>query len=172
MHSADTAHRRSARRTLVLGDPLVIRPGRLADRLLARALGASLDQQLATGCPPESSRLLAARAQGIVSLSHRESLARSWDHLLRVANRAPTLRTPAVPLNAAAILAAEPAIRELMGRLIAPLPVPAQGVAAATIPLTNATSPVYGRQSPDALAGLLDEAINQLDPARPLMGVA
>ena len=89
-----------------------------------------------------------------------------------MARRAPTLRTAAVPLNAAAILAAEPAIRELMERLTAPLPVPAQGVAAATIPLTNATSPVYGRQSPSALAHLLDDAINQLDPARPLMGVA
>jgi hypothetical protein len=175
MHTTDTAHRRAARDTLVLADPPVIRPGRLADRMLARALGASLDQQLATGCAPESCRLLAARAQDIVSLPHRESLARSWDHLLRVARRAPTLRTPAVPLNAAAILAAEPAILELMERLIAPLPVPAQGVAAATIPLTNATSPVYGRQSPDApdaLAGLLDDAINQLDPARPLMDVA
>ena len=172
MNSADTAHRRSARRTLVLGDPLVIRPVRLADRLRARALGASLDHQLAAGRSPESGRLLAARAQNIVSLPHRASVARSWDHLLGVAHRAPTHRTPAVPLNVAAILAVEPAIRELMGRLIAPLPVPAQGVAAATIPLTNATSPVYGRQSPDALAGLLDDAINQLDPARPLMGVA
>ena len=175
MNTADTAHRRDARHTLVLGDPLVIRPGRLADRMLARALGASLDQQLATGCPPESSRLLAARAQDIVSIRHRESLARSWDHLLRVAGRAPGLRTPAVQLNATAILAAEPAIRELMERLTAPLPVPARGVAAATTPLTNATSPVYGRQSPgapDALAGLLDDAINQLDPARPLLGVA
>jgi len=172
MNTTDTAHRRAARHPLVLGDPLVIRPGRLADRMLARALGASLDRQLAVGTPPESSRLLAARARDIVSLPHRESLARSWDHLLRVAHRAPTLRTPAVPLNAAAIRAAEPDIRELMERLIAPLPVPAQGVAAATLPLTDATSPVYGRQSPDALAGLLDDAINQLDPARPLMGVA
>ena len=169
--NTDTAHRRAARHTLVLGDPLVIRPGRLADRMLARVLGASLDQQLATGCPPESSRLLAARAQDIVSLPHRESLARSWDHLLRAARRAPSLRTPAVPLNAAAILAAEPAIRELMERLTAPLPVPAQGVAAATIPLTDATSPVYGRPSPGALAGLLGDAINQLDPARPLLRV-
>ena len=144
----------------------------LTDRMLARALGASLDQQLATGCPPESSRLLAARARDIVSLPHRESLARSWDRLLRVARRAPTLRTPAIPLNATAILAAEPAIRELMERLAAPLPVTAQGVAAATIPLTDATSPVYGRQSPDTLAGLLDAAITQLDPAWPLMGAA
>jgi hypothetical protein len=172
MNIADTAHRPAGRHTLVLGDPLVIRPCRLADRMLARALGASLDHQLATGCPPESSRLLAARAQDIVSLPRRESLARSWDHLLRVALRAPTLRTPAAPLNAAAILAAEPAIRELMERLTAPLPVTAQGVAAATIPLTNATSPVYGRQRPDALADLLDAAITQLDPAQPLMGVA
>jgi hypothetical protein len=139
--------------------------------MLARALGASLDQRLATGCPPESSRLLAARAQYIVSLPHRESLARSWDHLLRVARRAPTLRTPAVPLDAAVILAAEPAIRELTARLTAPLPVTAQGVAAATIPLTDATSPLYRRQRPDALASLLDDAITQLDPARPLMPV-
>jgi hypothetical protein len=175
MNTTDTAHRRAARHPLVLGDPLVIRPGRLADRMLARALGASLDRQLAAGTPPESSRLLAARARDIVSLPHRESLARSWDHLLRVAHRAPTLRTPAVPLNAAAIRAAEPDIRELMERLIAPLPVPAQGVAAATLPLTDATSPVYGRPSrdaSDALAGLLGDAIDQLDPARPLMGVA
>jgi hypothetical protein len=171
MNTTETTDRRVARPTLAPGDAAVIRPGRLADRMLARALGASLDQRLATGCPPESSRLLAARARDIVSLPHRESLARSWGHLLRVARRAPTLRTPAVPLNAAAILAAEPAIRELMERLSAPLPVAALGVAAATIPLTNATSPVYGRQSPGALAGLLDSAIAELDPARPLMRV-
>ena len=42
-------------------------------------------------------------------------------------------------------------------------------------PLTNVTSPVYGRPSPDALAALaslLDDAISHLDPARPLMSVA
>jgi hypothetical protein len=171
MHSADTAHRRDARHTLVLGDPFVIRPVRLTDRLLARALGASLDYQLAAGCSPESSRLLAARAQDIVSLPRRTSLARSWDHLLWVARRAPAVRTPAVPLNAAAILAAEQAIRELMERLTAPLPVTAQGVAAATIPLTDADSPLYRQQRPDGLSSLLDHATTLLDPARPLMDV-
>jgi hypothetical protein len=170
MNNADTAHRRDAGHTLDLGDPFVIRPCRFVDRLLARALGASLDEQLAAGCSPESSRLLAARAQDIVSLPHRTSLARSWEHLLRVALGGPT-RSPAVPLNAAAIRAAEPTIRELMERLTAPLPVTAQGVAAATVMLTNVTSPVYGRQSPDALADLLEAAINHLDPARPLMQV-
>jgi hypothetical protein len=135
-------------------------------------LGASLDHQLAAGCSPESNRLLAARAQDVVSLPRRTSVARSWEHLLRVARRAPAVRTPAVPLNAAAILAAEPAIRELVGRLTAPLPVTARGVAAATIPLTDAASPVYGRERPEALAGLLDVAITQLDPGQPLMGGA
>jgi hypothetical protein len=169
MHSADTSPGPAARHTLVLGDPLVLRPCRLADRLLARAFGASLDQQLAAGCSPEASRLLAARAQRIISLRHRTSLARSWDHVLRVARRRPGVRTPAVPLNVRAILAAEPAIRELRERLAAPLPVTAQGVAAATVLLTDATSPIYGRPSPDALATLLDAAITELDPAQPLL---
>ena len=169
MHSADTTPGPAARPTLVLGDPLVPQPSRLADRLLARAFGAALDQQLAAGRSPESTRLLAARAQYIVSLPHRTSLARSWDHVLRVALRGPSARTPAVPLNIRAILAAEPAIRELRERLAAPLPVTAQGVAAAPVLLTNATSPVYGRPGPAALAGLLDAAIAELDPAQPLM---
>jgi hypothetical protein len=172
MNSADTTPGPAAGHTFVLGDPLVLRPGRLADRVLARALGASLDQRLAAGCSPESTRLLAARAQYIVSLPHRTSLARSWDHVLGVARRGPSLRTPAVPLNVRAILAAEPAIRELRERLAAPLPVTAQGVAAATVLLTNATSPVYGRPRPNALAVVLDAAITELDPAQPLMGSA
>lgn len=171
MNSAGTAPRPAARHTLVLGDPLVLRPFRLADRLHARLLGASLDHQLAAGCPPESNRLLAARAQDIVALPRRTAVARSWDHLLRAARRAPAVRTRAVPLNAAAILAAEPAIRELMDRLTAPLPVTARGVAAATIPLTDAASPIYQRQHPEALAELLDIAITQLDPAQPLLSV-
>jgi hypothetical protein len=171
MNRAETAPRPAPRHTLILGDPFVLRPCRLSDRLLARLLGASLDHQLAAGCSPESNRLLAARAQDIVSLPRRTSVARSWDHLLRVARRAPADRTRAVPLNVAAILAAEPAIQELMERLTAPMPVTARGVAAATIPLTDATSPVY-RQHSEALAGLLDVAVTQLDPGQPLLSVA
>jgi hypothetical protein len=162
----------STARTLALGDPVVMEPCRLTDRLLARALGASLDQQLAAGCLPESSRLLAARAQHIVSLPRRTSLAGNWDHLLRVARRAPSRRTRTVPLRAAAILAAEPAIHELMERLTAPLPVGARGVATASVLLTDPTSPVYSRRSPRSLAGRLHAAIIQLDPTRPLMDAA
>ncbi|MGC2008915.1 hypothetical protein, partial [Trebonia sp.] len=48
---------------LLLGDPLGLRPSGPADRMRARVFGASLDSQLAAGVPPESSRLLAARAR-------------------------------------------------------------------------------------------------------------
>jgi hypothetical protein len=162
----------SAYQTLLRGDSTVMGPFRRTDRMLARALGSSLDHQLAAGCPPESTRLLAVRAQDIVALPRRVSLADNWAHLLRVARRAPSRRTSAVPLRAAAILAAEPAIHELMDRLTAPLPVGAQGVAAARILLTDPTSPVYSRRSPRTFADLLRAAIVQLDPAQPLMHVA
>lgn len=141
-------------------------PVTAADRVLARMFGASLDRQLAAGQAAESDRLLAARAQHIVSLPRRHALARDWEHLLEVAHRAPT---PAVPLCRDRIAAAEPGIRELIACLRAPLPVPAQGVAAASLLLTDATGPLYHRRSQAALDDLLGDAIAQLDPARPLL---
>ena len=141
-------------------------PVSAADRVLARMFGASLDRQLASGQAAESDRLLAARAQRIVSLPRRQALARDWEHLLEVAHRAPT---PAVPLCRGRIAAAEPRIRELVTCLRVPLPVPARGVAAATVLLTDATGPLYHRRSQGALDDLLGDAIAQLDPASPLL---
>jgi hypothetical protein len=161
-----------ARHVLVVGDPLAMRPCRLADRVLARAFGASLDRQLAAGRPPESARLLAARAQHIVSVSSRKAVARNWDRLLRRAYRAPLARPAAAPLCADQIVAAEPAIGALMERLAAPLPVTAQGVALARLPLTDAIGPVFNRRSTVTLADLLHAAIANLDPALPLMHAA
>lgn len=146
--------------------PFGAAPVSAADRVLARVFGASLDRLLATGQAAESDRLLAARARYIVSLPRRHALARDWEHLLDVAHRAPV---PAVPLCRDRIAAAEPRIRQLVACLRVPLPVPAQGVAAATVLLTDATGPMYQRRSPAALDDLLREAITQLDPARPLL---
>jgi hypothetical protein len=162
----------SPTRGLALADPLVMEPVRRTDRLLARACGASLDQQLAAGCLPESTRLLAARAQHIVSLPRRTSLAASWGHLLSAARRAPSPRVHAVPLRSATILAAEPEIRELMQSLTTALPVAARGVAMASVLLTEPTSPVYSRRGPRSLADRLQDAIIALDPAQPLMHTA
>src|SRR5665647_514451 len=48
----------------------------------ARVLGAWLDDKLAAGCAPDSSRLLATRAQLIVSPTVRQELADNWLALL------------------------------------------------------------------------------------------
>jgi hypothetical protein len=162
--------------TLVLGDQFALPSRRLGDGALARVFGASLDASLAAGCPPESSRLLAARARAIVSLRSRRSMADSWEHVLRVARRAQRARragsratAAAVPVRADRVVAAEPAIRDLMNRLAAPLPVPARGVAMARVLLTDGTSPVYNRHARVALSDAVAAAAAQLDPALPLI---
>jgi hypothetical protein len=167
------------RHTLERGEagPAVLGSRPLADLMLARVLGASLDQRLAEGTAPESSRLLAARAQDIVRLPRRVAMAENWDRLVRVARRSargPAVPRPralggAIPVCADLIVAAEPAIRELIAHLLVPLPVPARGVAMADVLLTDATGPVYNRRSPVPLAAALDAASAQLDPALPLI---
>jgi hypothetical protein len=162
--------------TLVFGDAFALPPRRLGDGVLARCYGASLDALLAAGHPPESSRLLAARARDIVSLRRRRSMAGHWEHVLRVARRAQRARSAgsrapagAVPVCADRVVAAEPAIRDLMNRLAAPLPVPARGVAMARVLLTDATSPVYNRRAGVPLADAVAAAAAELDPALPLL---
>jgi hypothetical protein len=167
--------------TLELGDSPVLCPCRFGDGILARVFRASLDEALAAGWPPETSRLLAARARLIVSLPERAATARNWEHVLLVAHRSgparrvvshgPAGQVPAgaVPVRADQVVAAEPAIRDLMNRLTAQLPVPARGVAMARVLLTDAASPVYSRRARIALTAALEAAAAQLDPALPLM---
>jgi hypothetical protein len=162
--------------TLAVEDPFALPSRRPGDGVLARVFGASLDASLAAGCPPESSRLLATRARDIVSLRRRRSMAGNWEHVLRVARRAQRARRAgspapagAMPVCADRVVAAEPAIRDLMNRLAAPLPVPARGVAMARVLLTDANSPVYNRRSGVALTDAVAAAAAQMDPALPLL---
>jgi hypothetical protein len=156
-------------RTIVTGDPLAVRPSRLTSRVLARLLGASLDRQLAAGHAPESSPLLAERAQHIVAIRTRQELARNWENLLRVARQTHGTHHPARPIRSERVVAAESAVRELVRRLTVPLPVAARGIAMATALLTDASGPVYNPRSRVSLAAALEVATAQLDPALPLM---
>jgi hypothetical protein len=162
--------------TLELDGSPVLWPRRFGDGIRARVFGASLDTLLAVGCSPESSRLLTARARQLASLPERTAVARSWENLLRVAQRAPQGRrtgslaaAAAVPVRAERIVSAEQAIRDLISRLAAPLPVPARGVAMARLLLSDATGPVYSRRSRADLTAEVEAAAAQLDPALPLM---
>jgi hypothetical protein len=68
------------------------------DCLLARIRAPSLDRQIAAGCPPATSRLLAIRARQIVSPAGRRGLAEGWEHVLDLARRPPVPRPPRGPL--------------------------------------------------------------------------
>ena len=152
---------------LTPGDPLALRPPGRRERLRTRISSASLDGQLAAGVPPESSRLLATRARAIVELPRRQALARDWEHLLDVA-RGGKPSQAARRVRATPITEQGPAISELAERLGTPLPVGARGVAMATVLLTDATGPVYNRDSRETLKTALQAAIVELDPAQPV----
>lgn len=141
---------------------LITRPCRRIDRLGARALGARLDHELAVGRPPEWSRLHAARAEQIVALPYRETLADSWERVVKSPVRRPLHRADAVT-------AAQASVRLLAERLRAPLPVPARGVALANLLLTDGTGPLFSPFSAVTLDDALAEAIARLDPAAPLL---
>jgi hypothetical protein len=169
----DAATRRTIIYTAPAGSPeqgtrrLDMRPYRIIDKVMARALGASLDRQLAAGREPEESRLLAARAQDIVALRRREQLARYWEHVLANAARPALALRNAAPLRRGPVMAAEPAITELASLLRAPLPVSARGVAEARLLLTDAGGPLYWSAAPESLHVALRAAITRLDPEQP-----
>ncbi len=155
---------------LLISDPinpegLVPRPDQPWLRLLSRLLAPSLDRQLASGCSPESNRLLATRAQRLVSPSVRGALTRNWLDLLTVARRPAVPRISHTPLCRDRIIAAEDEIRAMLGVLSTTLPTPARGVAMASWLLRNGAGPLYNRHCAADLRTELREATAQLDPA-------
>jgi hypothetical protein len=160
--------------TLLLIDPdhpgLTARSNRRWGRLLARLLGPTLDRRLAQGLPSESSHLSAVRAQVLVSPAVRCALAQNWESLLVQARTPPVMRDPRVPVNRDGIIACEPDIRALLDALLAPLPVPARGVAVASWLLADGAGPVYDRRHSADLGTAVREATAQLDPSVTLVG--
>ena len=170
--------RGEARSTMLLiRDPtnpehLVPRPSQIWLRLLAHMFASSLDRRLASGCSPESSPLLATRAQRLVSSSMRRALAHNWLDLMNVVRRPPVARSPHTPLCRDRIIAAEDDIRAMLEALSTALPTPAHGVAMASWLLRNGAGPLYNRHCAVDLGAELREATAQLDPGVSLAGVA
>jgi hypothetical protein len=165
------------RSTLVLTDRhgsglLAACPDRVADKAMARAFAFRLDRCLAAGDDPDSSRLLATRAQHLVSLATREALAESWEHLLAKARRAPAPGHAALAVRADRVLGAEPDVLELIAHLRAALPVAARGVAAASVLLADGAGPVYHKRSAVSLRDALQAAVAHLEPSTPLFAAS
>lgn len=129
----------------------------------ARMLGASLDNKLAEGCAPETSRLLATRSQLIVSPTMRRALADNWLALLVQAREPAGFLNPRVPLVLDRIVAAQTQIQELADALLAPVPT-SRGVAMARSLLSDGSGPVYNSACSTDLGLALREVIARLDP--------
>jgi hypothetical protein len=128
----------------------------------AALLGASLDDKLAEGHAPDTSPLLAARAQLLVSLKRR-ALAANWLALLVEARGPVKLLNPSVPLVRGRIIAAQAQIEALAEALLAPMPT-SRGVAMASSLLSDGSGPIYNSACSVDLASMLCEIIAHLDP--------
>jgi hypothetical protein len=152
------------------GDPqrLQARPNRRWSRLVAQLHASTLDRQLADGRSPESSRLLATRAQVLVSPVMRQALAANWQNLLLRVRMPPVMRNPRMPLNRECIVACEPEINEMLSALLAPLPASARGVAMANSLLCDGTGPIYNPRRSAELGIAIRDAMKHLDASVPL----
>ena len=156
--------------TLLLIDPesptpLTVRSNAPWVRLAVRLLASTLDRQLAEGRPPESNRLLAARALELVAPATRAALAQNWAHLLKTARTPPPVGAHRVPLNRDGIVACAAEVHQILNALVDPLPPPARGAAMVSWLLRDGTGPLYDRRRSAELAASLREVTAQLDPA-------
>jgi hypothetical protein len=125
---------------------------------------AKLTRALAEGAEPGASDELALRARQLTSERHRATLARSLRRSIAEAHRPARTRGALSIINSRAVLVAEPAIAEMIGRLLGPRPVQAPGMAMLDQILTNAdASPLYNRSEPGALRQAIRVATVALD---------
>jgi hypothetical protein len=129
----------------------------------ARILGARLDDELAEGRAPESSRLLATRAQLIVSPTFRQKMADNWLALLVQAREPSGPLTMRVPLVRSRIFGAQAQILALADALLAPMPT-SRGVAMASSLLGDGSGPIYYSGCSADLGSTLLEIVARLDP--------
>lgn len=159
--------RRESTRLIVVqdsnADRLVTRPVRPLARAMARVLGDSLDRQLAAGRPPESSRLLAIRAQHLVSTAQCYALGASWEHLLTQPGHSHPGYDPHLPVCQSRVIAAEADIKGMLEVLDGPGPKAVRGVAMLRILLRRGDGPLFNRRCPVDLQTALREATTELD---------
>lgn len=161
----------AASRTLVIvidpADPqrLVLRRLRRATRLAATGLGDILDRQLAAGRPPETSLLLAARAQQVASPATCRKLARDWRNVIERTPHPTALFSPHAPICSERVRAAATEVQRMLADLNASGPKNARGVAMLRLLLSDGRGPLFDRRCEVDLATALRQAASQLDAA-------
>jgi hypothetical protein len=136
----------------------------LLDRLITRWQAPQLDRELAHGAQPESSVLLALRAQFLVRPSERRRLARSLKRVMRTGQT-----SSHVPIRASmrqdAGLQAYGDLRALIERLLEMRPLDARGMALVLVLIRDGAGPLYRSGNGIDLRSQLRAAISALGPA-------
>jgi len=139
---------------------LIAREARSWERVLARLRAEQLDGDLAAGVAPESTALLAIRAQILVRPRVRRGLVRSLRQVLLEATGPDTHRYgPRIPVRRERVADARPAFESLIRHLLAPGPVSARLVARVKELLTDGYGPLYCAESLEDLRGRAEDAI-------------
>lgn len=130
---------------------------------MARTHSFALDRDLARGASPEASVRLALRARRLTGIRERRMLARAIRHLLDTASRPAGAAVPAVSVCRDRVQAAAREFEALADRLLSPAPVPAHGMAQASMLLHDGSGPLYRRSSREDLPARVHQALESLD---------
>jgi hypothetical protein len=143
------------------GSPVayVVRPW---DRLWAHLRAFRLDSDLAAGASPEASVALALRAHMLVRTRRRRDLAAATNRVLTMAMQWSAPARPRIPVCQDRVRDCSEEFGELIRRLRAPGPVPAQGMAKVGMLLTDAGGPLYHRANAGDLRAQVRDAADAL----------
>jgi hypothetical protein len=159
----------TSRRVLVSvgGAGFAERKVRARDVWGARLHASRLDRRLGAGEPPESSAMLAVRAQWLVRPAACRELARTVLRVLALASE-PSRARVMVRVSRHRVRAAAPELHALVDRLLAGGPVSAYGVARLRALLADGSGPIYHGERPDDLAARLRDVRAALDVPGPV----
>jgi hypothetical protein len=132
------------------------------DRFLTRLRQSRLDNELASGKPPESSLWLALRARSLVRFAERRQLARRLRWVRAKALHGPAGQRLRVPICADRVLSCSADFDELISRLLAADPPSARGVALTRALLADGSGPLYQRASTEDLHAAVRTAAEAL----------
>ena len=134
------------------------RPNRLLSRMHARLRADSLDRALVAGVSPEASVLLAVHAQRIA----RPRTCRTLATTLRRLNSDRT-GPGAIPVRRSRIRLAAPRLDAIATRLETNGPIPARGMAALRLLLSDGAGPLYRTGTDTNLDGQLARILADLE---------
>jgi hypothetical protein len=129
----------------------------------ARLLGPALDRQIASGTPPETSVLLAARARLLATGAMRKKIARGWEKLLAPPSGSALLHAIRTPVPRAHVAHFEEQICTMLGLLRTPFS-DVRGVAMVNALLCDGAGPLYSLSTNIPLGPAITEAIHRLGP--------